>query len=187
MRVEKLRIGEFNQRITEHFELAGKISSIAVAPNGDIYACSEKGLCRFKDGEWNKLFSDGVFTKVYCHKKGGIFASLNEALYEITSDRANKIAEFEFPIVDLCGENEIYVLTQHSLHVKQGEDFFTLQKMDQDEISLAVQGEKVCVASKTCLQRMEGKRRTWRCIFPAYSASNSPIFSSIATKLRSLL
>lgn len=167
--MEKLRIGEYTQRITEHFELTGKISSIAVAQNGDIYACSEKGLCRLKDGEWNKLFSDGAFSKVYCDKKGRAFASLDKALYEITDNGANEIAGFDFPIVDLCGEDALYVLTEHSLHVEQGDGFFTLQEMDQDEISLAVQGDRLCVASKTCLQRMEGKRRTWRCIFPAYS------------------
>lgn len=167
--MEKFRIGEYTQRITEHFELEGKISSIAVAQNGEIYACSENGLCRFKDGEWNKLFSNQVFSKAYCDKKDRVFASLDKVLYEITGDGAKKVAEFEYPIVDLCGEDKLYVLTQHSLHVESAEGFFTLQQMDQDEISLAVQGEKVCVASKTCLQRMEGKRRTWRCIFPAYS------------------
>ena len=165
--MDKLRIGEFSQRITEHFELQGKIASIAVAQNGEIYACSENGLCRFKDGEWHKLFSNGIFSKVYCDKKGRVFASLDKVLYEITNDGANKVAEFEFSIVDLCGESELYVLTEHSLHVEKTEGFFTLQEMEQDEISLAVQGEKVCVASKTCLQRMVGKRRTWRCIVPA--------------------
>ena len=141
--MEKFRIGEYTQRITEHFELEGKISSIAVAQNGEIYACSENGLCRFKDGEWNKLFSNQVFSKAYCDKKDRVFASLDKVLYEITGDGAKKVAEFEYPIVDLCGENKIYVLTEHSLHVEQGDGFFTLQEMDQDEISLAVQGEKV--------------------------------------------
>ena len=81
--LEKFRIGEYTQRITEHFELEGEISSIAVSGNGEIYACSEKGLCRLKDGEWHKLFSDGVFSKVYCDNKGRVFAALDKVLYEI--------------------------------------------------------------------------------------------------------
>ena len=124
--MEKLRIGEYNQRIAEYFELSGKISSIAVAQNGEIYACSENGLFRLKDGAWSKLFSDGVFSKVYCDKKGRVFASLDKVLYEITGDGAKSIAEFEFNIVDLCGDNELYVLTEHSLHVERADGFFTL-------------------------------------------------------------
>ena len=178
--MEKLRIGEYTQKITEHIELPGKISSIAIAQNGEIYACSEKGLCRYKDGEWSKLFSDGVFSKVYCDKKGRVFASLDKELYEITGDGANKVADFEFPIVDLCGEEVLYVLTEHSLHIEQEEGFFCLQEMGQDEIALAVQGERLCVASKTVLQRMEGKRRTWRCIFPAYSSMPEININAIA-------
>ena len=77
--MEKLRIGEYTQKIRENIELAGKISSIAIAQNGEIYACSEKGLCRLKDGEWKKLFSGEVFSKVYCDKKGRVFASLDKS------------------------------------------------------------------------------------------------------------
>ena len=98
--MEKLRIGEFNQRITQHIELEGKITSMAIAPNGEIYACSEKGLCRYKDGQWNKLFSEGVFSKVYCDKKGRVFAALDKQLFEITADGAKNVAEFDFDLGD---------------------------------------------------------------------------------------
>ena len=167
--MDKLRIGEFSQRITEHIPLSGKISSIAVTDSGEIYACSENGLCRFKDGEWHKLFSEGVFSKVHYDKKGRVFAALDNVVYEITGDGAKEVIAFDYPVVDLCGDNELYVLTRHSLHVEKDDGFFTLQEMAQDEISLAVQGEKVRVANEGSLQRMEGKRRTWRCIFPGHS------------------
>ena len=61
---------------------------------------------------------------------GGAHATNNIDIQEfmIIPEGAKTFAEFEFPIVDLCGENEIYVLTQHSLHVEQGEGFAGLHK-----------------------------------------------------------
>lgn len=178
--MEKIKIGSFPQKITEHIALDGKISSMAISENGDIYACSETGLCRYKNGEWNKLFSEGTFSKVFCDKKGRVFAALSKTLYEITEKGAEEIKEFDYPIVDLAGEEKLYVLTKRSLYVEATDGFYNLQEMGMDERCLAVSGEKVCVASELCLQRMEGKRRTWRCIFPAHSTMPEIHINAIA-------
>lgn len=163
------KIGAFPQKITERFDVEGKIKSIAVSCDGTIYACAEEGLVKFVNGTGYQLFADGSFTKVYCDKNGRVFASKDKTVYQITDNGAKVYAEFNYPVVDLKGDNKLYVLTVNSLHVEDDDGFFTLQEMEQTERSLAVSGEKVCVASELCLQRMEGKRRTWRCIFPAHS------------------
>lgn len=167
--MDAIKIGKYPQKIVERIELAGKISSVAVTENGDVYACSESGFFRYRNGGWQKLFADGVFTRVFCDKKDRVFASIGKTLYAIEETGARKIREFDYEIADLAGEEALYVLTRRSLYVEQGEDFYNLQEMGMDERSLAVFGDKVCVASELCLQRMEGKRRTWRCIFPAHS------------------
>ena len=163
------KIGAFPQKITERFDVEGKIKSIAVSCDGTIYACAEEGLVKFVNGTGYQLFADGSFTKVYCDKNGRVFASKDKTVYQITDNGAKVYAEFNYPVVDLKGDNKLYVLTVNSLHVEDDDEFFTLQEMEQTERSLAVSGDKVCVASELCLQRMEGKRRTWRCIFPAHS------------------
>ncbi|MBE6795609.1 MAG: hypothetical protein E7533_03385 [Ruminococcaceae bacterium] len=167
--MDAIKTGKYPQKIVERIELDGKISSVAVTENGDIYACSESGFFRYRNGGWHKLFADGVFTRVFCDKKGRVFASIGKTLYAIEETGARRIREFDYEIADLAGEEALYVLTRRSLYVEQGEDFYNLQEMGMDERSLAVFGDKVCVASELCLQRMEGKRRTWRCIFPAHS------------------
>lgn len=167
--MEKIKVGAYKQKIIDKLALSGKLSSIAVNLNGDIYSCSENGLYRYRNGSWSVLFSEGAFSRVFCDKKGRAFASLDKALYEITEKGAKIVREFEYPIVDMAGETELYVLTLRTLDVEKDGGFFRLQEMEMDERSLAVFGERVCVASELCLQRMEGKRRTWRCIFPAHS------------------
>ena len=163
------KIGAFPQKITERFDVEGKIKSIAVSCDGTMYACAEEGLIKFVNGKGYQLFADGSFSKVYCDKKGRVFATKDKNVYQITDNGAIAFAEFDYPVVDLKGDDKLYVLTVNSLHVEDDDGFFTLQEMEQPERSLAVSGDKVCVASELCLQRMEGKRRTWRCIFPAHS------------------
>ena len=163
------KIGAFPQKVTEYLNVEGKVNSISVSCDGTIYACAESGLLKFSDGVGYQLFADGCFAKVFCDKKGRVFAAKDNTVYEITDNGAKAFAEFSHTVVDLKGDDKLYVLTKYSLHVETDDGFFHLQEMEQEERSLAVFGERVCVASELCLQRMEGKRRTWRCIFPTHS------------------
>ncbi len=175
-----LKTSPFFQKITERIPIEEKINSVAISDNGEMFVCTDNGLCRFKDGKCHVLCEGFAFTKVHCDKKGRVFASQEKTLYEITHSGAKEIGVFSYNITDLQGENELYVLTEHTLDVEKDGGFFRLQNIDQESISLAVQGSKVCVASKKCIQRMEGKRRTWRIIFPEHSTMPELHINTIA-------
>ena len=167
--MDVLKMGSFMQRITEHTPIDEKINSVAVSDNGEMYVCTDGGFLKFSNGEEKVLFGEGAFGKVHCDKKGRVFVSQGKNLFIITDNGAESFGVFDYDITDLQGENELYVLTEHTLDVEKDGGFYRLQDISQESISLAVSGEKVCVASKKCIQRMEGKRRTWRIIFPEHS------------------
>ena len=167
--MDVLKTGSFMQRLTERFSIDEKINSVAIGMGGELFVCTDSGLLSFNNGEEKVLYGEGAFSKVHCDKNGRIFASQGKNLFIITDNGAERFGTFDYDITDLQGENELYVLTEHTLDVERDGGFYRLQDIGQESISLAVLGERVCVASRKCIQRMEGKRRTWRIIFPAHS------------------
>lgn len=178
--MDTLKTTPFLQKITERIPLEEKINSIAISENGEMFVCIDNGLCMCKDGKCFVLCEGLDFSKVHCDKKGRVFASQGKTLYEITGKGAKEFGVFPYNITDLQGENELYVLTEHTLDVEKEDGFYRLQNIDQESFSLAVSGSKVCVASKKCIQRMEGKRRTWRIIFPEHSTMPELHINTIA-------
>ena len=169
--MEKLKVGSFLQKIIERIPVDGEISSVSVNNDGDIYACTDSGLCRYKDGAWQDLGDGVVYGKVFCQKNGRVVAAAGKAVYVIGEKGAELLGEFPCEVTDLAGDDKLYVLTLETIHLETEDGFYHLQNLEKGGYRFSVynNGEKVCVSDNGCIQRMEGKRRTWRCIFPAHS------------------
>ena len=166
--MDTLKTGKYFQRVTERFPLDGKTYSVAVG-DGVVYLCTSEGLVKLMEDKVSTLSGDLIFTKVHICKDGRVFTGCENKLYLIGDKGAEFLYEFDSDITDIKDDDKLYVLTKRVLYVERDEEFYRLSGCEQEAECLAVFGERVCVSNSRCLQRMEGKRRTWRCIFPYHS------------------
>ena len=169
--MDVFKVGPYKQRMIENFPLDCEIKALSVKTENEIYACTADGLKRLKDGVWQNYCDERIFTTVFCAPDGRVLASCEKGLYEIKEKGAEHIFDFFSNVTDLQFDEKLYVLTETHLfcEVEGEEKFFNLGGLEQEGRFLAVGNDRVCVADNRCLQRMEGKRRTWRCIFPDHS------------------
>lgn len=163
-----LKTGKFPQRVTERYPVSGEVFSIAVGGK-EIYLCTGEGLVKMTDDKIQTLSADIIFSVVHICKDGRILAGSENKVYTIGEKGAELLAEFAHPVTDIKDSDKLYVLTRRVLYVEREEGFYHLSNCEQDAECLALFGDKVCAANSRCIQRMEGKRRSWRCIFPDHS------------------
>ena len=169
--MDVFKVGAYKQKMIKKFPLNCEIKSVSIKNENEIYACTSEGLARLKDSQWNFLGDDRIFSHVFCDGKGRVLASYENAVYVITDKGAELLYEFKGEVTDMQFDEKLYVLTASNVYVETEDDekFFNLGNLEQQGLYLAVGSGRVCVADIRCIQRMEGKRRTWRCIFPDHS------------------
>lgn len=177
--MDTLKTGRYPQRVTERYPLDGKVYSLAVGVDV-IYLCTSEGLVKLSDDTIKKLSSDLIFTTVHICKDGRVLAGCDNKLYLIGDKGAEFLAEFNHPVTDIKDSDKLYVLTRRVLYVEREDGFYHLSNCEQDAECLAILGEKVCASNNRCIQRMEGKRRSWRCIFPDHSTMPEIEINTIA-------
>ena len=185
--MDTLKTGKFAQRVTERYPIEGAVYSVAVGEN-EIYLCTSEGLVKLSKDKINTLSSDLIFTTVHICKDGRVVAGCDNRVYVIGDNGAELLGEFDVNVTDIKYNNQLYVLTQSALYVERDDGFYRLSSCEQNAECLALFGERVCVSNNRCIQRMEGKRRTWRCIFPDHSTMpvieiNTIVFDKIGNLL----
>ncbi|MCQ2461788.1 MAG: hypothetical protein MJ177_00095 [Clostridia bacterium] len=166
---DTLITGKYNQRVCEKIRIDATVKSLAAAENGVIYACTDKGLFRCENKKVSALCADRIFDRVFADGNGRVFASCGKELYIVTENGAEKICEFSSDIKAIVCDTTVYVLTESCLYIEQNGSFEVFQYTEQYACFLAAGDGKLCAANNRCIQRMEGKRRTWRNIFPEHS------------------
>ena len=166
-----IKTGLYNQRMTESFPLDCKINSICLKDDNEIYACTDDGLKRLKDGVWQDFNDERVYSLVFCDGKGRVLLAHEKSVYVLKDNGTELLYEFNDIVSDIKFDGKLYVLTYASAYVETEDEskFFNLGFLEQKGLHLAVKGNRLCVADTRCVQRMEGKRRTWRCIFPDHT------------------
>ena len=169
--MDTIKTGEYKQKMIERFPLDCEIKSVSVNGDGEIYACTCDGLKRLKNGLWQDYCDEKLYSVVYCDGKGRVLAAFESCVYIITDKGAELLYDFGNTVTDIKLDEKLYVLTISNVYVETDDDerFFNLGNLEQKGFYLAVGSGRLCVADERCIQRMEGKRRTWRCIFPDHS------------------
>ena len=178
--MSKFITSPYLQRVTERFPVEGEILSICVKSENEFYVSTDNGLLRFVKGEWNCFNNDIIFNKIYCDEKGRLFASRENELYIIDDKGAKLLHTFEYPVTDMCFSDKLYVLTLRSVNVETEDGFICMKNTEQESFSIAVYNGRICCSGKRCIQRIEGKRNTWRCIFPEHSTMPRITINTIA-------
>lgn len=174
-----LKTGEYLQRVTERFPMNNQVYSLAVDHKG-MYLCTDEGLVRFEGDKIYNLSQDIIFTTVHICKDGRVLAGCENKVYLIGEKGAELLAELQYPVTDIKDSDKLYVLTRRVLYLEREDGFYHYSNCEQDAECLAVFGDKVCAANSRCIQRMEGKRRSWRCIFPDHSTMPQITINAIA-------
>lgn len=182
------KTGVYNQRLTENIPFDGKILSVAINKAGELYACTETGLCRLKNEKWQNLSENVAFSIVHACADGRIIAAAGNSVYTITDKGAALLGTFEDEVTAIDDDDKLYVLTKRVLYVEREDGFYHLSNMEQESFCLSTSKGRVCAANGRCIQRMEGKRRSWRCIFPDHSTMpritiNDIVFDKIGNLL----
>ncbi|MGC8141356.1 hypothetical protein ACP3W2_28510, partial [Salmonella enterica] len=71
---------------------------------------------------------------------------------------------FPADIDAFTADDRIYVVADSAVFVETPEGFKKLCGTEQSAFAIAARGGRVCMANSRCIQRLEGKRRSWRCI-----------------------
>ena len=162
------KTGKYLQRMTESFPMDCEIYALAAYDEG-MYLCTNEGLVKFEGDKLLNLSQDIIFTTIHICKDGRVLAGSENKLYRIGDKGAELIAELSCPITDIKDTDKVHVLTREVLYFETADGFDSHPHCEQEAEHLALFGDRVCVANSRCIQRMEGKRRTWRCIFPCHS------------------
>ncbi len=165
------KTSEYLQKIVTKMPLEGEILSIAAKNENCVFACTDNGLARFNGKEWNVLRGETKFNKVLVTPTGVVLASAGSELYEITDNGANLLFAFPEDICGFCYNEKIIVVTRNGYYLPCDGGFYKdhTHPIEQKPELIVALGEKVCLVNSYCLQRLEGKRKTWRAIFHDHS------------------
>ena len=174
-----LKTSSFQQKIIERFPFDGRILSAAVS-SGTLYVCADTGFYRFgPDGAL--LISDEMhFDSILSAPDGSLLASAGAVLYRVDGDVAEQLGVFPADIDAFTADDKIYVVADSSVFVGTPDGFIKLCGTEQPAFAIAARGGRVCMANSRCIQRLEGKRQSWRCIFPEHSTMPDIVIRSIA-------
>ena len=157
------------QKVMTRYPIDSDIRKLAVAGDGTLYAASEKGLHKLQDGKWSTVLADESITSVHSDKEGRTYAASGKILYEVTESEVRIRQEFEEEITALGGATRLYVLTGKRLFGEYEGVFQVENWTEFESFCLDEKNGRVCIANERSVQRLEGKRKTWRCIFPDFS------------------
>ena len=157
------------QKVMTRYPIDSDIKSIAVAGDDLLYAASSKGLHKLENGVWSTILENESITCVYSDKEGRTYAAIGKTLYSVNEKSINVKYEFEKEITAVGGETRLYVLTGKYLYGEYDGEMIFENDTDFESFCLDERKGNVSIANERIVQRMEGKRKTWRCIFPDYS------------------
>ncbi len=161
------KTSKFLQKMTTKIPFDENVLSFAVDKNGVIFACTESGLFRYCDNIWNKLSGDLAFSKVVVSNTNRVLALSENSLYEINDNGAEILFTFPEKVCSFCLRDTIWVATEKYIYIETGDAFVQKEThpIEQSPDFFAAFEDRVCTANSRCIQRLEGKRRTWRCVF----------------------
>lgn len=163
------KVGAYPQRVCEKFYIDNEIKSITVNNNGEIFAVAGAELICLCDGSSKAISSDEGFSKVFCDGKDRVFAVSEKRLYEVTKTSVKEFAELPENIKAVTFDDILYVLTEKAVYTEENGKLIFFRHLDAEAHCITVKDGKVCTANKKSVVRMEGKRKTWRMIFPEHS------------------
>ena len=157
------------QKVMTRYPIDSDIKSIAVADDDLLYVASSKGLHKLENGVWSTILESENITCVYSDKEGRVYAAVGKTLYSVNEKSIKVKYEFENDITAVGGETRLYVLTGRYLFGEYDGKMEFENDTDFESFCVSERNGKVSIANNKIVQRMEGKRKTWRCIFPDYS------------------
>lgn len=164
-----LKTGAFPQRFCDKFKIQGNITSVAVNNEEDVFAVGDGAFYRITKNGISKLESEENFKKVICDRNNRVIAVTTGKVIEIGEKSCKALVDFNEEIRDIAYADKVYVLTKDNLYYEENGEFKKYAATQQEAFSLAVTNEKICACNSRCVQRMEGKRKEWRNIFPDHS------------------
>ena len=163
------KTGKYLQKSVERFPLSETPLSLAVAENGDIYTLTKTSILLISGETQKTIETETPFSCIFC-LKNEVFASQKNTLYKISESGAEKLFDFPEQINALGGEDALYILTKSELYINDENGFSRIQRTESECYFIAQHGERICIANHRSIHRLEGKRRSWRCIFPEHSS-----------------
>ncbi len=157
------------QKVMTRYPIDSDIKALAVADDETLYAASSKGLHKLENGVWSTVLNDENITAVHCDKSGKTYAASGKTLYSVDKNAIEVRYEFEEDITAIGGETRLYVLTGKRLFGEYDGEIKIENWTEFESFCLDEKNGRVCIASERSVQRLEGKRKTWRCIFPDFS------------------
>ncbi len=157
----------FMQKLTEKFPLEADIKSLT--SDGEVlYAAGDDGLFKLCDGEWFACGEKMPFTCVYSGEEG-VFAVSGDTVYSVSKDEIKEFQTFDKKVTAMGGDTKTYLLLEDALYKFENGGFVYEQETEFNCFCLDEKKGKVCIANSRSVQRLEGKRKSWRCIFPEHS------------------
>ena len=120
--------GSFSQRKCEFFTAeSGLISSkalcLACTGDGTVYIGTDCGLSYTKaDGSFGSFACPPV-ESIFAAKDGRVFFSCGKTLYIVENGSISEMQSFEDEIVDISGEDRVFLMTPPMLYVLDGGEF----------------------------------------------------------------
>lgn len=168
----------FMQKCTKKFPLEADIKSLA-CDGKVVYAAGNDGLFKLCDGEWFACGEKMPFTCVYSFGKT-VYAVSGNTVYSVSENDIKAMQTFDEEITAMGGDANLFVLTPTKLYKQENDGFVFEQETEFSCFCVAEKKGRVCIANQRSVQRLEGKRKTWRCIFPEHSTMPEIKINAIA-------
>lgn len=162
------RTGSFLQKRIARFPLKGEIKSIVADSEGRLYALAD-GFVYLHTGNGFKKANSLSRVQLLKFCCGSCLAATDNSVFELTDGKARQLACFDEEITAIGGGSKFLVLTEKALYSEIDGVFERIQFTEGKCLFLAEQNGRTAVATADSVHRLEGKRNSWRCIFPIHS------------------
>ncbi len=176
-----VRVGNFSIDVASHDTSSdglpdNDVVAIAVAGDGTVFAGTKRGLCRRRDGRWDRVGSLSSPVSALARARDGVMAIAGRELYAVAGDDVRLIARLSQTTMGdplcLAIADRVYVGTTSGLFALTGTKFVadsSLEKLLVEDASvrqlaLASDGTVAVAASGGLLLRRRGGE--WRVLFP---------------------
>ncbi len=183
MKKTALHFGEFRQYDKTFITAENGVdieNVLSVAFSGEtLYIAQPDGLVEYSDGKAKK--TNIKATKLFS-RDGRLFAAIDNTLAEIKKGKAQKIARFNAPVIDMSValDKSIWFITEKELFLLENNEAVKIVDLPEDTVCLAALDNKARYAetvyigtSSAGLMSMKGKRRHWAELLPDISGALS--------------